>query len=103
MSANPFELAGRLKKVKALSAMIDELATSQNLDPFRQGDLVVERVIDRLAPTAWAVVSEMAGVNLPSADTIAQIRSDYLERARISARVNPSNLYRFTPNSAERI
>ena len=80
---NPFEKAGRYRKLTALVSVIDGACHGQ-LDPVADG----ERVADMLASWAeecWARAAFIAGINPPSAVTRACCVDFYRERSRLAS------------------
>lgn len=69
---NPFEIAGRAKKVAKLLATIDVAARAAELDPIKDG----ERVADWIFVASrewWADIASHANVKYPSTETISAV------------------------------
>lgn len=78
--ANGFESAARAKKTLALVGAIDRNALKQGKNPFDQSALVLLASYSWGADV-WRKLADMAGVNMPSAETIRAVQSVYRDRA----------------------
>lgn len=91
MPANPYETAGRAKKVSALVSALDAWASARSMDPRREAFADALAIADE---KWWQDIAKNAGVNAPSATSVQEVIVEFRMRSRPHPDSRPRVLYR---------
>lgn len=78
--SNPFEQAGRARKLAKLLSASDTIATERGLHPLRDA----RRIYDEMTAPDFAEIISRAGVNAPSATTMRAFLNELVKRFDVS-------------------